>query len=82
MGSEVSVRIACALISSNAVFWPTSGLPTIRTEATGSISSPQCGQIRMSLFSSGVVTHRSRKPNWPVSFTSHAASSKPVIAAR
>src|SRR6516162_10128482 len=43
---------------------------------------PQCGQIRMSLFRSGVVTHRSRKPNWPVSFTSRTASSNPAIAAR
>ena len=45
-------------------------------------SRPAGGQIRMSLFSSGVVTHRSRKPNWPVSFTSRAASRKPVMAAR
>jgi hypothetical protein len=43
---------------------------------------PQRVQICMSLFSSGVVTHPSRKANWPASFTSRAASSKPVIAAR
>lgn len=40
------------------------------------------GLAHISLLSSGVVTHRSRKPNWPVSFTSRAASRKPVIAAR
>jgi hypothetical protein len=43
---------------------------------------PQRGQIRISLLRSGVVTHRSRNANWPVSFTSRAASSKPVMAAR
>jgi hypothetical protein len=41
-----------------------------------------CDQIRISLFSSGVVMHRSKKPNRPSSLTSSAASMKPVIAAR
>jgi hypothetical protein len=36
----------------------------------------------MSVFNSSVVTHRSRKPNFPLSITSFAASRKPVIAAR
>ena len=36
----------------------------------------------MSLFSSGVVTQRSRKLNCPLSLTSFAASRKPVMAAR
>lgn len=40
------------------------------------------GQIRMALISSGVVTHRSRKLNWPVSFISRIASRRPLIAAR
>jgi hypothetical protein len=38
--------------------------------------------IPITLFSSDVVTHRSRNPSCPVSFTWRAASSKPVIAAR
>ena len=39
-------------------------------------------QIRMILFSSGVVTLLSRKLNSPLSLISEAASSKPVMAAR
>jgi len=44
--------------------------------------SSRRGQFRMSSFSSGVVMHRSRTPNWPASFTSQAARTMPVIAAR
>ncbi len=40
-----------------------------------------CNQMCMSAFSSGVVTDRSTKSNVPF-FTSRAASSNPVIAAR
>src|SRR5262249_35253828 len=36
----------------------------------------------ISRFRSAVVRHRSRNPNWPVSFTSRAASISPVMAAR
>jgi hypothetical protein len=39
-------------------------------------------QICMSLFSSGVVTQLSTKPNRPLSFNSYTALRKPVIAAR
>jgi len=50
----------------------------------GRIQSPRwrSSQVRMSWFKSDVVTHRSKKANWPFSRTWRAASRKPVIAAR
>src|SRR5215813_10444869 len=39
-------------------------------------------QPRIRFSSSGVLAHRSTKPNWPEFFTSEAASRNPVIAAR
>jgi len=75
-GRIVAHRSRCRRAASKPATWPGGRFPAKRPDP----SVPD--QIRIRLFSSGVVTQWSRKPKWPVDFTSRAASRKLVIAAR
>jgi hypothetical protein len=80
--TQMRGRLTPSIVGNRGILGWIKPVPTIRTEEPEVILAHSAIQIRMSLWSSGVVTHRSRKPNWPLSITSHAASSKPLIAAR